>query len=417
PSEEDLAAYHAENAVRYSAPEYRKAVVALFRREDLLGGIEAPEEELQELYEFRKALYETPETRTVRIATFADEAAARATADRLGAGESFETVVGDAVVTRENVEQGDILDPKVGEAAFSVETGAATEPIDGAFAWSIAKVDAITPATVTPYEDVREALKAEYVADDAEVALYDLIDAFEAARDGGAGVREAAAAAGVDVIEIAAVDAQGLTPDGAPVENVPSAALEEIFTLPLDEISDMTDLNRDGDAFVVVSEDATPSTLRPLEQVRQTVEADWRSDRQEALLRAAAETMVEAARASGGLVKATEAQDRTVLSKTVNRATFDEAFSASFLNQIFNAATGDIAFAPARLGDSFVVAEIAGIVPPSLVGAEAEIARIAEEISNDNGAALIDTYLTALQADYTVRVNQQQLSILFPNEN
>jgi peptidyl-prolyl cis-trans isomerase D len=68
------------------------------------------------------------------------------------------------------------MDPAFEQAAFSLETGATSEPVRSQFGYHLIQVTEIQPETLKPFEEVREQLRAEAARGGAEAAFYDMAE-------------------------------------------------------------------------------------------------------------------------------------------------------------------------------------------------------------------------------------------------
>lgn len=129
------------------------------------------EEELRRLYEERSGRYRTPERVQVRMIQVPTEEEAGEVLDRLARGESFRSVAASASVHSSRTAFGEIEPFSRGsyiqdfeDKAFALAPGATGYVSTAAGVFIIQKV-ANLPATVIPFEQVREELRAEVDAE------------------------------------------------------------------------------------------------------------------------------------------------------------------------------------------------------------------------------------------------------------
>lgn len=281
PTDEELEAFHQENAAAYTAPERRS--VALFRitRDDLMDAVEIDADALQELYEFRKEDYAAPELRDVveLVIPSEDEVKARSVAERLRAGEEPAAVAEELGLPAPEVyaeaRPRDFIDPGVADAAFATAEGAVSDPVRTPLSWSVVRVDKVDPGREATFEEIEPELREELAGDEALTNLFDKVEVFEAARDRGASLEEAAAAADAPLVEVGPFDRRGRDAAGAEIAGVSDAPIlaaafeqEKAVEGLLQEFGD--------DGFFALRVDAIePSALIPLDEIKDQVRENW----------------------------------------------------------------------------------------------------------------------------------------------
>lgn len=421
PTPDDIKAYYEENSSAFTAPEYRTFTAVILRESDFRKGLEAPEEELKKLYEANRArLYEVPERRTLYQITFDTEAEAQAAVAALRRGEPFENIASERGLSLETqtftkVRQSEVLDPAVGAAAFAkdVGVGAILDPVKGLFGWTVVQVAGITPPETKSFEDVREDLASQYVAQDARKKLYDAVDAIENARDSGASLVTAAESAGVGTKTFGPVDSMSFTPGGAILNGVPGDVLAEAFKLEEGEESEGLELSSRDGFFFVALDTVTPPTLKPLDAVRSDVEQAWRRKERAGRISAAVRAIRKAVEGGASLEDAAAPYNRAPLQATLDRRTENETFSSSLRDQIFSADPHQLVSGPAGLGESQIVAQIRSIgFAPNQIGPD-QIALYRQYIGYQVDRELLDAYVATLREEYGVRMDRAQLDQIF----
>ena len=92
PTEEELIAYHGENAARFTAPEYRELTAVVLQVEDLAREVAVSEEEIQQAYEERAAEFGVPEYRALQQMVFATKDEAEQAYAEIAEGADFVSV-------------------------------------------------------------------------------------------------------------------------------------------------------------------------------------------------------------------------------------------------------------------------------------------------------------------------------------
>ena len=411
--------YYKNNSAQFMAPEYRTFSAIILKNNDYVEISAVPEDELRKAYEAGKSRYETPERRTVHQITYPDEKTAKDAADALKGGKPFETLAGEsgktlAEVTLTDIQKRDILDPKVGDAAFSAsEAGAIVGPIKGVFGFSIAQVVSISPASVRPFEEVRGEIEAETQTKDTKKKLFETIEAIENERDTGASLADAATRAGAIAIEYGPVDSYSFGSGGEIVAGVPGDVLREAFKIEEGEESDAIELtDKSGYFFIAVTEVRAPAII-PYEKVADEVQSRWAKADRDARISGVVKSIREAVEKGASLKDAAEPYNRAPLSEVVTRRSASQTLSAPVLDQAFTASRGEAISGPAAIGDAQVVVTIDNISYDSSKVSPDDVAVFAQYVGNQLGQELVDAYSNAVVDDAGVKINQAQIDGLF----
>lgn len=282
PTEEQLAAFHEENGERFSSPEYREISYIWLRADDFLDADDVTENEARSLYETRSDQYSRPERRNVERIVFDTREEADAAAARLGEGESFEKIAEERALAQSDIALGYVtreeLPADLADAAFGPRIDGLVGPVETAFGWTLVNLRGFQEAEVTPFEDVADELKREAALLRARDALPDLANAVEELRAAGATLLEVGEKEGATA-KVVSVDRDGFDPEGARVPDLPSdpGFLERVFAAEIGEEMDLAETN-DGGFYAVLVEEVTPSALRPIETVRERVEAAYAAE-------------------------------------------------------------------------------------------------------------------------------------------
>ncbi|MEM8770956.1 MAG: SurA N-terminal domain-containing protein [Pseudomonadota bacterium] len=421
PTPEELQSYYNANSAAFTAPEYRTFDVLSLRSADFREGAEVSEEELQRLYDLnRERLYEVPERRTIYQLTYDTETEAQAAIGSLQQGVSFEKIA-DAKgfslddVTFADAQQRDILDPGVAEAAFAddISEGAVVGPVQGLFGWTIAQIAGVTPPEITTFEEARDDIESEYLAQDTRRAMLDAIDEIEEVRDTGAGLAAAAEAAGYDLQSFGPVDRFSFAPGGAIVNDIPGAVLEEAFRLEEDQESEALELTDDDGYFFVAMRTVREPALIPYEDVADEVADRWRKDERTQRIAATAKRIEETLAGGATLEEAASEFDIKPTTIIVDRRFTNESIDQALNQKIFEAAPDANVSGKAALGEAELIAHI-DIVAVSPTVAPPDQAEFFERyLGYQLDQELVEAFLKSIRDDYNVKVNQAQLDLLF----
>ena len=291
PDEASLAAYYDEVQSSYDAPVMRDASVIYLTPSQIAATLNIDEEAIRQAYQDRLDEFTKTETRLVKQMVFTDETKAQDAVSKLNAGEAFGDVAADLLGWSEaDTDLGEVekneLAAGFNDAVFDASAGAVIGPVQTAFGYHVARVDAISPAEQVEFDDVRQSITESLAEEQAIDEIYDLVARLEDATGSGATLQEAAQQLNITVSTLSAIDANGFDIDGRPFgENdedtlalvSDSLFLTQLFETEIDDISPV--IETAGDSFFVLQPTAeTQSRARALSEVRMRLIADWKSE-------------------------------------------------------------------------------------------------------------------------------------------
>lgn len=277
PTDEQLMTFMRANADQLMQPERRVFTLVHFDPQNHLGAAQIDEAELARRFEFRKDSLAVAETRTVVQVPAKDQASAQRIAARLAAGETPQAVAqanGVEPVVFENRPRTAIPDRKVAAAAFALQAGAVSQPIQGDLGWAVVKVTEVTPGRTPTLEGLRPLLETELRRDVAVERVYEMSQVYEDARDAGDNIVEAARKAGVPAVTLPPLTREGGTPDRTPVPGLEPEHLETAFSLPQGGQSELIDMG-DGRYYAIRVDRVIEPALPPLDEVRAPLTQIW----------------------------------------------------------------------------------------------------------------------------------------------
>ena len=302
PTDAQLTTFMQENADRLRRPELRALSVVRFNPQDLAAQVTVDPAEVQRRFEFRRESLSTPERRTlIQVPAKTAQAAAQA-AQRLRAGEAPAAVAragGVEPVSYDNAPQSAIADRRVAEAAFRLQPGEVSQPIRGELGFSVVKLTAITPGQTVTLEQVRPQIEADVRAEAAGERIYEVVQRYEEAREGGASLVEGARKAGVPALSLAPLSQQGADERGQPVALEPEL-LRAAFELPAGGESEVIDLGKGRYAALRVDR-VLPPALPRLADVRAEMAQVWTIRETQKRIRERADAIAAQVRSGGAL--------------------------------------------------------------------------------------------------------------------
>ena len=412
PAPDVLATYFDANKNAFRAPEYRKIAFVVMTPEELAKWSVVSDEDAKKVFEQDRERITTPEQREISQIMFPTVEDAKAARDKLSATVSFDDLAKERGLTAGDIDLGlvakaGIIDTSIADAAFTLATGAISEPIKGTFGYALIKVGKIEKGTTPTYESVAVQLKGQLAVERARAAVADMHNKMEDERGGGSSVLEAAKKLGLKAVSIEAVDRSGRAPDGTPVADLPSGVdlVSTAFTSDVGVDNDALQLNGGYVWFDVLG--VTPSRERPLDEVKDQVEARWRNEEIATRLRAKATEMVaklgtagKFADVSGGLkVETSEPFKRDATIPGLPPAITTEAFR-----------TAKNAAAQAAGATSAVVFRVTDITAPPVDMASEATTKLKDTLRRNLTDEQVSEYVGKLEAEIGTKINPAALA-------
>jgi peptidyl-prolyl cis-trans isomerase D len=414
PAPEALAKYFEENKIRFRAPEYRKLVIVSLIPGEQARWIEISDADLKRAYEERKARYTTPERRHILQIDFPNAGAASAAAERIAKGTSFADIAKELGKGEKDIDLGTVaksvlIDRAVADAAFALKEGEVSAPVQGRFGTVLVQVLKIEPEQVRSVEQVAGELKQELATARAKSEIFDVYNKVEDARAEGKPLAETAANLKLEARTVE-VDRSGRNPAGTPVK-IPDAdrLLPAAFSTDVGIERDPLQVQDGYVWFDVVG--ITPSRERPLEEVKDQVEARWREQEIASRLEAKATAILDKLKA-GTTLADIAAQDRLKIETLtgLKRGEASGPLSASAVAAVFRTAKGAASKAEASEPAEQVVFRVTDIVVPSMDMASEDAKRTMETLNRGLSEALLAEYVAKLESEIGVTINQSALN-------
>lgn len=328
-TDEQIQAFYDSNPTMFQLPESADVQYIRISRQDVADGIEIDEARLAQYYEDEKYRYLQDEQRQARhilIQFGDDEEAARTQAEdilmRIRSGDSFEQQAKEFSMDGGTAAQGgDLgvltesqLPDALGAAIFGMEEGDLQGPVRSDFGFHIIRLDDILERGPLPLDQVRGELLSELQGREADSLYLDLERRLSDALFDLSDMQAIAEAVDAEVQTI-----EGFTRDGAAPFGANQAAIDAVFSdavLTGEQISEVIELDADSAAIFRVTK-YNEAQRQPLEEVRDEIEAQVRSQQAETLLAQRAEQILEAIDSGEDFGTAAEAAGATVSEPTL----------------------------------------------------------------------------------------------------
>jgi peptidyl-prolyl cis-trans isomerase D len=411
PSSEALAAYFEDHKPLFRAPEYRKISFVAVTPEEIGKWNDISDEDAKKVFEQRLDRLSTPERRELQQITFPNAEEAAAARSRIASGMSFEDLAKERGLGQSDIDLGLIAksaigDPAIADAAFSLPSGEVSQPAQGRFGVALVKVGKIEPGTTPTYENFASLIKRDIASERARTKIGELRDKMEDERGGGASVVEAAQKLGLNAVTIDAVDRSGRQPNGQPV-NIPRGldVVSQAFSSDVGIDNDPISFNGGYVWYDVVG--ITPSRERNLDEVKDQVEAKWRSDQVTSRLRTKATEMVQKLEQGGKLAdEATQAGVGVETASGFKRDASQPGLPAGAVAAAFRTAKDASGQTPDAAAESWIVFRVTDITVPPVDLASDDMKKLKDTVHRAQAEEQIAEYITKLEQNIGTSVNE-----------
>jgi peptidyl-prolyl cis-trans isomerase D len=413
PTDEQLQAFYEERKSSFNAPEYRTLNVVALGPESLAKPEAVADADARERYEQTKSRFGSPERRTVQQMTFASAEEAETAFNRIREGAAFEAIATERNLGPQDLVLGsftksEMLDSAVADAAFSLEQGAVSGPVQGRFGPVLLRVTEIQPEAVRPFEEVSAEVRRDLALERARAEIDNVHDAIEDMRASARPLAEIAQEKGLTLVQVPAVDRTGQDKGGQAVASLPEqdALLRAAFASDIG-VDNEALRTRDGGYVWFDVTGIEPPRERPLDEVREEVARQWRAAEVTQRLSQKAGQLVE--RLDKGESIETVAAEVNASVKTATdlaRRTAKDDLTADAVTRIFTTPVSKAATAPNGEENRAVFKVNAARVPP-LVTTTQEAQQIENQLREGMSDDIVSQYIGQVQKDLGVTINQQ----------
>lgn len=423
PSDSEISAYFEENKEEFRRPELRAVSYIHLDPKELQDEIEIGEQEIEDAYQARIAEFTVPERRTLRQMLLPDEETAKAALERIRGGEDFADVAaevagaGSDVIDLGTMTRGQLPDPALQDAAFSLEEGETSEATEGVFGWFLVQATDILDGSQQSLEEVRDTIRGDLAASKAIEVVYTLSTDLDDQLGGGATLEEAAASLNLKVHKLDAVSQSGRDADDKLLE-LPESA--QFLATLYDTDAGMDSLlveTSDNGYFVLRTDGVTESRIPPLDEIRPVVVDAWATEQRFERTKPQAEA-AKAMLQEGRTVEAV-AEENGYNWSTTGLLTREGAGSAPLpaviRSQLFEGRIGDVFLGRTFDGYTIAVLDVVNEVNMTDAKTAEQVAALERELARGIGNDLLAQFRVALEDEYDVVIKQDAVDqVYFP---
>lgn len=419
PDEAKLKERYEADKAKYMTPEYRKFEALFLSLDDIKKAMTIPDDEIAAEYEKTKDSYNVPEKRRVQQIAFKDKTAAEVARKALLDGsKTFGDIAKEAGAKDNDVDlglitKGALIDPKIADVAFSIEKDKVSDVVEGRFATVLLRVTQIEPGTTRTLADVKDQVTDKLATAKARAQIQEKHDEIDDARNAGKSLKEIADTMKLTYKEVASADRKGLAPDGKSALEHPDARKIMDLVFSPDAGTDQPAGELGDGSYVWVNNLSTePPKQKPFEEVKDDVKAQYMASERTRLVSELAmslvgrinngEPMSAIEQAAGGSVQKTDAVTRTTIPQGLSEAAVAQGFALG----LHKAGTAESADKQTR-----TIIRVAEITPAP-TPAQADLDKIAREMSPDLANQSLVEYTEALKQQLGASINQAELKRL-----
>jgi peptidyl-prolyl cis-trans isomerase D len=412
PSADDINTFYKEHASQFSTPEYRTLTYVTITDADIQKRVKVDDDDLRRTYTEMAEEYKRPERRRVEQLLYESEAGAKKAMDMLASGKSMEAVAqATDAMNKKSLSLGDVEQERIiaeaADAVFALKEGGHTEPVKSAFGWHIFHVSKIIPATIAPFEEVREQLRKDAEHAKADETLNQLSNQLLDSLAAGSSLRDTAKELGLKADSLGPVNKEGEDENGNKVK-IPELDKFMETAFKIGEKTESNLITSKGGVFYMVRADSvTPERAKPLENVKQAVIDGWKKDQR-------AQKTAEMAAVVGGKLADPKTRSEAVSeyklktsSQTLKRDTAPGEIPESLITDIFSRKLGEATGAHAAKGSDYMIAVVEEIIPAPLASQESSsMSALRESITGSMTDELTEEYMAYLKRRYPVSINE-----------
>ncbi len=411
PGDDVLKTFYEAHKPVWRAPEYRGFDLLAVTPATLAKPGEVSDADAHAAYDKDKATkYTVPEKRKLRQIVLPSEAEANEAAAKIKAGASFDDIakahnLSDADTALGETTKAGMFDPSLADPAFALPDGGVSGPLKGRFGYVLLKVDAITPGSVKPFEEVEPAIKQKIATARAADSVQALHDKIEDARGNGKALAEAAKSVGLTAKDYPAIDDQGKTPTGAPAD-IPEkqTVLRAVFGSDVG-VDDEPIATKDGGYIWFSVRKVEPKHDRPFEEVKAKVAEEWR--REEIAKRLADKAAQAAKSLDGGADIAELAKAAGVEVKTAKDIKRQGGGGVPGVVAAAVFGVGPTGAGSAPVDDNRVVFKVTADAFPEAAPGDPQVATTQNQLKTELGSSVVEQYVDALKREIGVTIDEK----------
>ena len=275
----------------YSTPQFRRIKAVVLSPQTLEHDVAITDDDLQAAYDKFHANFIKPAKRTAEVILVQDPAAAEKLATDWRGGISWPDMqaraaaAGGSGIELTDATEAEFPAPELGQAVFAATPETVGEPGKSALGWYIVRVTREIPGVDPSFETLKPELRDRLLAERAGAIIYDRANKVDNILATGSTLDELPADLGLAAVS-GTMDAAGNTVDGKPApvpggDEVRNALVKAAFELRKGDpprLSEVALIGGGSAYYALVVEDVLPPSVKPYDEVKDEVAADFSRD-------------------------------------------------------------------------------------------------------------------------------------------
>ncbi|MFY9287796.1 MAG: peptidyl-prolyl cis-trans isomerase [Alphaproteobacteria bacterium] len=412
PTDAELQDFYKQNPQPFTAPEYRTLTLARLSADDILKDVVISDDDVRKEYDAKIAQITQPERRDILQVVIQDENKAKeltAAAQKNGNLTTAAINMGYNVIPLDQTQKKTLLAELV-DTVFNMKPNDVSNPIKSGLGWHVVQLKKITPEGRPEFKDIKDKLRTTMQRDHAIENVTRTVNLLDDKLAAGHALEDIADELRLRLIKIQPITAQGKTVEGKDPSELPNKedVLKIGFTQNPGEVSPIID-DKNGNYLVIRTDDATPSALKPYDQVKNEVIEAWKVQQQAKQAVTLAEKVAQAIRE--GKSPTSFAGQNGIEVRTSKPISMlgdsDPALPPTALPQIFKLKKGEVAIVPLQTQQLIVRLDSLKDIDPTKN--DDNKLKIGEELKKDLPNELTEEYLKYLEILFPVTINRDVL--------
>jgi len=418
PTDDQLQKYYEAHQDMFRAAEYRSFTLASLTSDELSGDLKVSDAELKSAYDERKDDFQVPEQRQILQILAPSEDKAKAVEAALSGGEDFQKAATDVAgqdpsTVDLGLVKGDDLPKPLADAAFDLQLNQVSQPIKTELGWHILKVVKIEPPQTPNFDQVKDQLTKQLVAESAGDKLDKIANEADDALAGGSSLQDVAQKYGMKITKIDNTDQSGRDLDGKPIVLPVDSAqvLKMVFDTNANDTSRITPIE-DNAVFAVHVDQVVAPKVKPIGEVKDHVIAAWQAEQKQDMVKKEAADLEAAVKSGTPLADAAKAKGLTVTTSPPlpRKPEGASPVPSAVIVKLFGAKVGDIVSAN-DAGGAYV-AQLKEIKIPDTTPDD-QVKALTTDLGNSSRYDMVGQYTEALKKRFPVTIHRDVLDRLF----
>ena len=406
---DQLETYYTENIDQFSLPESKSITFVSLTPDMVKDQIDVEESALQSLYQKNQGVYFTPEQRAVERLVFLDQAEAQSSIEQLQSGSiSFEELVTNRGLSLADIDLGKVTLEDLeesGKLVFEASVGDVVGPFETSLGPALFRITGQDKEETISFEDARDDLFDELASDQARRLIEIQASTIDDLLSVGATLEEIIEESDAELGTIRFYS--GVNSGIAAYSEFQRAARE----LSESDFPSVIQLS-DGGIVALRLEEVLPASPEPFEDVRASVQENWRNDKLMQALRAEADEKISNVDANNTLASLDLGHT------TFENLTRDQAIDGAPPAVLAQAFQLEVKGATAIDGDlSVYLVQVLDINEADATTEQAASlqSQIASQLTSSLSQDLIESYLSGIQKRAEISLNQQAINAVHAN--